>query len=306
MNRGKTTVRGGLAVLTGLVVLAALCCGTAWAQPVTGEQDQNSISVSGSTTVLPIAQRAAEEFQNMNPDVEVLVSGGGSSVGVQAVGEGTADIGMVSRELKPEEEQQYPDLVETTIASDGIAVIVNPANTVENLTLSEARGIYNGTYTNWNEVGGSDEQIVVVGRDSASGTREFFSEAVMEGEDFVNTQLEVNSNGAMQQTVAQTPGAIGYVGLGYVDETVKALNLTVNGTSLAPNQETVTSGEYPLARDLYMFTRGEPSGLAAEYINFILSDTGQQVVLDEGFVPLNQTGTDAGGQQMTEPAGMAM
>ncbi len=306
MNRGKTTLRGGLAVLIGLVVLAALCCGGAWAQPMAGEQDQNSVTVSGSTTVLPIAQRAAEEFQNTNPDVEILVTGGGSSVGIQAVGEGTVDIGDASRELKLEELQRYPDLVSTTIASDGIAIIVNPENAVENLTMSDLQGIYNGTYTTWEAVGGDNQQIVVVGRDSASGTREFFSEAVMKGEDFVRTQLETNSNGALKQSVAQTPGAIGYVGLGYVDETVKAINLTVNDTTVAPSQETVTSGEYPLARDLYMITNGEPSGLTAEYINFILSDAGQQIVLDEGFVPLNQTAAGGGGEQTNQSAGAVM
>ncbi|MDD3858389.1 MAG: phosphate ABC transporter substrate-binding protein, partial [Methanoculleus sp.] len=176
-------------------------------------------------------------------------------------------------------------LVKHHIADDAILLIVNPANSVESLTLDEVRGIYNGTYTNWNQVGGSDRQIVVVGRDSASGTREFFSEFVMDEEDFVGTQEEFNSNGGIQQKVSQTPGAFGYVGLGYT-EGVKALALDVGGTSVEPTLQNITDGTYPISRPLYMLTNGEPEGLAQRYIEFILSAEGQEIVASEDYIPV--------------------
>jgi phosphate transport system substrate-binding protein len=213
------------------------------------------------------------------------VSGGGSSVGVKAAGEGTAEIGMSSRDLKDAETTGYPDLVKHHIADDAILLIVNPANNVESLTLDQIRGIYNGTYTNWNQVSGSEAQIVVVGRDSASGTREFFSEFVMDGEDFVRTQEEFNSNGGIQQKVSQTPGAIGYAGLGYT-EGVKALRLNVDGTDVEPTFQNITDGTYPVSRPLYMLTNGEPEGLTQRYIEFILSAEGQEIVASEDYIPL--------------------
>ena len=243
------------------------------------------ITVTGSTTVLPIAEQAREAFEAQDASAEIMVSGGGSSVGVKAAGEGTADIGMSSRDLKSAETTSYPDLVKHHIADDAILLIVNPANSVESLTLDEVRGIYNGTYTNWNQVGGPDRQIVVVGRDSASGTREFFSEFVMDEEDFVGTQEEFNSNGGIQQKVSQTPGAFGYVGLGYT-EGVKALALDVGGTSVEPTLQNITDGTYPISRPLYMLTNGEPEGLAQRYIEFILSAEGQEIVASEDYIPV--------------------
>ncbi|MCM2466327.1 phosphate ABC transporter substrate-binding protein [Methanoculleus oceani] len=287
---GQSSVRHGralLALLAALVIAATLFTGcTAGTDGNADPADQFSgtLSVTGSTTVLPIAQLTAETFMAENAGADIRVSGGGSSVGVQAVGEGTADIGMASRDLKDAEKEKYPKLVRHTVAIDGIAIIVNPGNTVESLTMDQIRGIYNGTYTNWNQVGGSDQQIVVVGRDSASGTREYFQEAVMQKEDFVNTQLEKNSNGAVAQTTAQTPGAVGYVGLGYLDNTVKGLSVDVNGDAVLPTIENVKAGTYPIAREVFMFTKGEAAGLAKAYIDFILSPDGQAIVEEEGFV----------------------
>lgn len=270
----------GLAAVLIIAVLAAGCT----QQP--GEGQKTTLKVTGSTTVLPIAQAAADAYMDNHPMTDIQVAGGGSSVGVQSVGEGTADIGMSSRDLKAEEKTRYPNLQSTVIASDGIAIIVNPANTVSGLTLTQLRGIYNGTITNWNAVGGPDQVIVVVSRDSASGTREFFSETVMKKEDFTPTQLEKNSNGAIRQTVVQTPGAIGYVGLGYIDAEVRVVPIMVNGTPVDATVATVFSGKYPISRPLLMITQGSPSGMAKSYIDFILSPTGQKIVTDEGFVPV--------------------
>jgi phosphate transport system substrate-binding protein len=294
-NKGLSLLSVSLA---GILLLAVALCGcvgdqggeatptaTPTAEP-TGAPVSGSLTVTGSTTVLPIADKAAEAFMDANPGADIQVSGGGSSVGVQAVGEGTADIGMASRELKDAEKESYPDLVQYVVAKDGIALIINNENPVESLTVEQVRQIYTGEITNWNEVGGSDAEIVVVGRDSASGTRASFEDLVMDDQEFVSTMLEKNSNGAVQQTIAGTPGAIGYVGLGYVDETVKGVKIDVDGTLIDPTVENVIAGTYPISRELNMFTYGEATGLAATFIEYILSEEGQAFVEDEGFVPV--------------------
>lgn len=278
--RYKSVLIVALLVILVAVILCAGC---------TGENGTpahaRTLQVSGSTTVLPIAQLTGEAFMAENPGVDIQVNGGGSSVGIQAVGGGTVDIGMASRDLKDSEKEAYPDLVKHVVALDGIVIIVNPENSLGGLTLDEVRGIYNGTYRNWNDLGGPDLEIVVTGRDSASGTREFFHEVVMMKEDFVETQLEKNSNGAVKQTVAQTPGAIGYVGLGYIDASVKAFPIDAGSGPVEPTIENIEDGTYPIARELFMFTRGEPTGLAAGYLSFIAGPAGQQIIRDEGFVP---------------------
>jgi phosphate transport system substrate-binding protein len=251
-----------------------------------GGAEIQTLSVQGSTTVLPIAQKAAEKYMDLHANVNIQVSGGGSSVGVRSAGEGTSDIGMASRELQDAEKSEYPDLKPITIARDGIALIVHPSNSVSQLTVEEVKGIYDGTYTNWSDLGGEDMKIVVVGRDSASGTREFFWEHVMKKEDFVAGMLEKNSNGAVKQTVTQTPGAIGYVGLGYIDSTVKALNIKAGDKEVKPTIDNVKNGSYPISRSLYLLVNGEPQGLAKDFIDFILSDEGQAIVEEEGFVPV--------------------
>jgi phosphate transport system substrate-binding protein len=251
-----------------------------------GGEKIHTLSIQGSTTVLPIAQKAAERYMDLHSTVNIQVSGGGSSVGVKSAGEGTADIGMASREIKNEEKSEYPNLNPITVARDGIAIIVHSSNTVNRLTVEEVKGIYDGTYTNWSELSGEDIEIVVVGRDSASGTREFFWNEVMQKDDFVDIMLEKNSNGAVKQTVAQTPGAIGYVGLGYIDTTVKAVQIKSGDQYVAPTIENVKNGSYPISRSLYLLVNGEPAGLIKEFIDFVLSTEGQMIIEEEGFVPL--------------------
>lgn len=277
------SVRSLLTGMAMLLVAAALFSGCVGDRDVA---DTRIISVSGSTTNLPIAQAVAELYMNIHQTDEILVSGGGSGVGIRAVGEGTADIGMSSRDIRQTEIEQYPELVEHVIAYDGIGVIVNPENPVSSLTPDQIKAIYKGEITNWREVDGNDRQIVVVGRDSASGTREFFYEEVMNKEEFVRTQQELNSNGAIRRTIQQTPDAIGYVGLGYVDDTVRGINIRIDDRSVAPTVSNVADGTYPIARSLYMYTRGEASGLVKDYLDFLLSDDGQAIVAREGFVPI--------------------
>jgi len=278
-------IKKGIAIsmiigIIGIIIIAALIGG--WFKPTETE----NINIKGSTTVLPIAQEVAELYMTKNPNINILISGGGSSVGIQSVGEGIADIGMASRELKDEEKSGYPNLKPIVIAKDGIVIIIHPNNPITNLTLDQIRCIYNGTYTNWKEVGGPDKEIVVINRDSASGTREFFWKHVMHKDDFVPTALEKNSNGAVKQTVSQTPDAIGYVGLGYVDSTVKAVNIKNDGMEIEPTVENILNGKYPISRSLYMITNGEPEGIIKDFIDFVLSDEGQGIVEEEGFVPL--------------------
>jgi phosphate transport system substrate-binding protein len=279
----------GLAAVLVVTFLIAGCTSQAGGSSDTPAQPSGTITtlkVTGSTTILPIAQAAADAFMANHTSVDIQVTGGGSSVGVQAIGEKTADIGMSSREINPDEMKKYPNLYPTAIANDGIAIIVNPANTVSGLTLDQLKAIYNGSVTNWKAFGGPDLTIVVVGRDSASGTRTFFSEKVMNKENFTATQLEKNSNGAVEQTVAQTPGAIGYVGLGFINNDVKDVPILVNGVPIKPTVATVLDGTYPISRPLLMITQGPPAGLAKSYIDFIMSPAGQKMVTDEGFVPL--------------------
>ncbi len=252
----------------------------------TVQQIAGKLKVTGSTTVLPIAQAAADAYMEKNLKADVQISGGGSSVGVQAVGEGTADIGMSSRDISATEKTKYPALVPKVVATDAVVVIVHPSNPVSSMTENQIRGLYNGTYQGWDAVGGTLTYPVIIGRDSASGTRVYFNEHVMKNEKYRADMREMNSNGAVKQTVSQTPGAIGYVGLGYVDSSVKAIQVVSKGQPVAPTLENVLSSKYPISRPLYMITKGEPAGLAKDYLDFILSGEGQQIVQDEGFVPV--------------------
>ncbi|MDD1705592.1 MAG: phosphate ABC transporter substrate-binding protein [Methanoregulaceae archaeon] len=286
----------GLAAVLIIAVLVAGCTQqpgdgqstptTPGGQATTPPATVSVLRISGSTTVLPIAQKAADAYMKDHASTDIQIASGGSSVGIQAIGEQTVDIGMSSRDLKAEEKTKYPGLVQTVIANDGIAIIVNPANTVSGLTMDQIKAIYNGSVTNWKTVGGPDQAIVVVGRDSASGTREFFTESVMKKTNYTSTMLEKNSNGAVKQTITQTPGAIGYVGIGYIEKDVKAVPVVVNGAPVQASIGTVISKTYPISRPLLMITQGSPTGLAKIYIDFILSPAGQKIVTEEGFVPL--------------------
>lgn len=262
------------------------------AAPVSTGQRQ-TIKISGSTTVLPIVQKAADQYMATHPDADIQVSGGGSGVGIQAIGARTVDIGMSSREVTKDEMAKNPAFVVTSVAQDGIAVIVNPANTIQYITLDQAKNIYLGKITKWTEITGANvpntnNQIVVIGRDSASGTRAYFDESVLLKATPTNKMLEKNSNGAVLQTVAQTPGSIGYVSIGFVSKDVKALPIWYNAQKIvAPSLDTVKTKTYPVSRDLYIITNGPASGLASDFIKYILSADGQKIVADEGYVTIN-------------------
>jgi len=254
---------------------------------------KQTIKISGSTTVLPIVQKAADQYMAAHPDADIQVSGGGSGVGIQAIGAKTVDIGMTSREVTKAEMAKYPAFVVTSVAQDGIAVVVNPANTIQYITLDQIKNIYLGKITKWSEITGADvpgtnNQIVVIGRDSASGTRTYFDETVLLKATPTSKMLEKNSNGAVLQTVAQTPGSIGYVSIGFVSKDVNALPIWYNANKIvAPTVDNVKSKTYPASRDLYVITNGQLSGLTGDFINYILSADGQKIVADEGYVTLS-------------------
>jgi len=248
---------------------------------------QETLTIQGSSTVLPIAQKAAEVYMENNSDVNISVRGGGSGNGIAALIDGAVDIADASRFIKQEEVNAavengiYP--VPHRVAMDGIAVIVHPSNSVEKLSLDDIKAIYTGEATNWSEFGGPDKEIVVISRDSSSGTFEVFGEIALGGERLMQGALLQASNGAVASTVASTEGGIGYVGLGYLDDTTKTV--AVNG--VMPSNETVASGAFPIARPLFMFTDGWPEGLTNSFISFVLSADGQALVEELGFVPLH-------------------
>lgn len=250
-------------------------------------QPEKSITIRGSTTVLPIAQSAAEVFMDRHRDVDISVQGGGSGVGIASIIEGTTDIATSSRAIKENElktaRSNGVNLKAHTVAMDGIAVIVHPSNPVKEISKEQLRSIYAGTIANWSEVGGKKEKIVVVSRDVASGTFEAFNELALDNKRVRPGALMQASNQAVAATVGITAGAVGYVGLGYLSPKVKALS--VGG--VMPTKETVLSGEYALARPLYMYTRGEPRGVVREFIDFVLSAEGQKLVAELGFVPVH-------------------
>ena len=244
----------------------------------------NKITISGSTTVLPIAQATAEIFMDLNPDVNISVRGGGSSVGIASIMAGTVDIGNASRHIKAKElasaRENGVNPYENVVANDGIAIVIHKNNPVKDLTLEQIKDIYTGKISNWKEVGGPAMQIVVISRDVSSGTFEVFNKKVLNNAKCIGGALMLASNNAVVSTIAGTPGAIGYAGLGYVNKTVNAVK--VNG--IAASKQTVQNKTYPIARTLHMYTNGAPKGLVKEYIDFILSSEGQKIVEEQGFI----------------------
>lgn len=268
-----------------LVLVIALSAVTfVGCSPKAGEA-QTKLTVTGSTTILPIAEVAAEDFMTANPGTKVLVAGVGSSAGIESVTNGTSDIGTSSRDLKPEE--LTLGLVDTKIARDAIAVIVNLDNPVTSLTTSQVADVFAGKITNWKQLGGPDLVIGLVNRDEASGTREAFSKIVLGGADFDPTAAVLPGTGQVRSVVAQSRSAIGYISLGFVDATVKALVMD----GVKPDEATVADGTYPISRVLHFFTKGAPKGLAKKYIDYVLSAPVQEkVVRDAGFLPISEGG----------------
>lgn len=239
---------------------------------------------------MPIAEQAAEEYMAANEGISVLVSGMGSSAGIEQVSKGSADVATSSRDLKDEE--QSLGLIDTPIAHDGIAAIVNPKNPVKSLTTQQLRAIFAGEITNWSEVGGKNIPIDLINRDEASGTREAFAKAIMDETSFEIGAVILPGTGQVREVVSRAEGAIGYISIGFVEPRfVKTSVQALDIDGIAATEENVANGSYPISRILHLFTKGEPMGLAKKYIDFVLSDAVQKgAVIDAGFVPISATG----------------
>jgi phosphate transport system substrate-binding protein len=289
-----------LLILFPLLFLASCQASTSLSAEIDeAQQAEIYIENKGSDTIVNLALAWAEEYQHLNPNISISVTGGGSGTGIAALINNTVDIANASRRIKPEEVEaarsNETEPVEFIIARDAIAIIVNLENPVDRLTLQQLSDIYSGKIENWSEVGGEDRPIVRLSRETNSGTHVYFLEEVLrlgDKEDptlFSPYTLLLPSSEGITAEVRQNPNSIGYDGLGYVteEEKVIAVARTPQEEYIYPSAETVNSGKYPIARDLYMYTNGEPTDAILEYIQWILSPEAQEIVTELGFVPIS-------------------
>jgi phosphate transport system substrate-binding protein len=289
-------------VLTIFLFLGLLGCVAKTTNSTQSDQSTSSsttIQNKGSDTIVNLALAWAESYQEKRPEVRISVTGGGTGTGIAALINGTVDIANASRQIKEEESQSAQEHgytpVEFIVARDAIAIIVNHNNPVNELTIQQIADIYSGKITNWQQVGGEDRPIVRLSRETNSGTHVYFLERVLrQGKKddktlfATNTLLLPSSEGITAET-RDNPNAIGYDGLGYVVPEVKVLAVSPQDGQpyVKPSAETVNNGAYPIARDLYMYTVGEPKGTVREYLDWILSSEAQQIVTKLGFVPVH-------------------
>jgi phosphate transport system substrate-binding protein len=285
-----------------LIMLFILVFPLVGCQPTDGPSQTPAPSTyienKGSDTIVNLALAWAERYQDLRPEVRISVTGGGSGTGIAALINGTVSIANASRQIKPEElaaaKARGADPVEFVVARDAIAVIVNPGNPVSQLSLQQLSDIYSGKISNWSEIGGEDRPIVRLSRETNSGTHVYFLEAVLRlGQEddktlFSQDTLLLPSAEGISEEIRHNPNAIGYDGLGYVTQDLKvvAVSKEVGGAFIFPSADTVNNGEYPIARDLYMYTYNEPIGVVKEYLDWIFSDEAQGIVTDLGFVPV--------------------
>lgn len=291
--------RNLLLLTTLIAVLFMSSCGPASSAGTASDSQTAYIENKGSDTIVNLALAWAEKYQDEHSDIRISVTGGGSGTGIASLINGTVDLANASRQIKQEEIDQAKangvEPVEHIIARDAIAVIVNPENPVNQLTLKQISDIYSGKITNWTEVGGDDRPIVKLSRETNSGTHVYFLETVLrlgnskdETLFSMDTLLLPSSEGIIAE-VRQNPNAIGYDGLGYVPDDLKMIAIAEEegGAYVLPSIPTVNDKTYPIARDLYMYTNGQPEGTLKEYLDWILSDTAQEIVAELGFVPVN-------------------
>lgn len=261
---------------------------------------KNSIQVKGSDTMVNLGQAWAEDFMGKNAGDFVAVTGGGSGTGFSSLISGTCDIAMSSRNIKGKEialaKQKGINPNEIKVALDGLAVVVNPKNPVKMLTLDQLAGIFTGRVSNWKELNGKDEKIVVLSREVNSGTHVYFKEHVLRKndsnskEEFAPNALMLSSSQAIADEVSGNPDAIGYYGMGYISNRQKAVMVAKDEKSEyeAPTIENVVNGKYPISRPLFLYTNGQPKGLVKKFVDFTLSKEGQDIVLKTDFVPINK------------------
>lgn len=292
---------GSRFILTLIILLfpaTLIACGPRGSSASIAQAEQSAIENKGSDTIVNLALAWAERYQTIQPEIRISVTGGGSGTGIAALINGTVDIANASRQIKPEEIEEAQangvEPVEHTIARDAIAVIVNLENPVDQLTIQQVSDIYSGKITNWQMVGGEDRPIVRLSRETNSGTHVYFLENVLrlgekENKTFFSPEtLLLPSSEGITAEIRQNPNAIGYDGLGYVTDEVKVIGIaeTEESEYILPSAATVNSGKYPIARDLYMYTVGEPEGDIAIYLEWILAAEAQEIVTELGFVPI--------------------
>ena len=254
--------------------------------------DSQALTVKGSDTMVQLGQRWAEVYMNENPGVIVQVTGGGSGTGIAALINGSTDIAQASRVMKDEEktsarEQRGQDVSEIAVALDAVAVYLNSSNTVGSLTIEQIAKIFGGEITNWSEVGGTDTEIVLYGRDNSSGTYVYFREQVMDDADFAPAYQALPGTAAVINAVTQDPAGVGYGGIGYASG-IKTISVSLEEGDhpVAPSMENVLDNTYPLSRNLYFYTIGVPEGLTGMFIDWALSGDGQEIVSEVGYYPL--------------------
>lgn len=285
-----------------ITLLALTGCGSSTSGETGESQAAETIYIEnkGSDTIVNLALAWAERYQSEHPEVRISVTGGGSGTGIAALINGTVDIANASRKIKDEEIEEAKASgampVEFVVARDAIAIIVNESNPVNELTLQQISDIYSGKITNWSELGGEDRPIVKLSRETNSGTHVYFLEVVLrmgKSDDktlFSTNTLLLPSSEGITSEVRENPNAIGYDGLGYVTPDLKVIAVAENagGGYIIPSADTVNDGLYPIARDLYMYTSGEPTGGIKDYLDWILSPEAQEVVVELGFVPIKK------------------
>ncbi len=253
-----------------------------------------SFKIKGSDTCLPLSQAEAESYMKKNPNASISVTGGGSGVGLSAIISGTTDIAQSSRAMKMDEKLKMQEagkaFKEVIIAYDALAIIVNPANKVNQLTREQLEGIFTGKITNWKEVGGDDQKIIAYSRETSSGTYEFVKSHVLNMKNFSSSALLMPATGAIIQSISQTKGAIGYVGLAYLEKNIKALNVSYDKgkTFVAPTVANAMNKSYPITRPLYYYYLTKIESTVGPFVNYILSAEGQKIVLETGYVPVNK------------------
>jgi len=242
-------------------------------------QKSGDIIIAGSTSIQPFIEKLAEEYMAKNPNIKINVQGGGSTAGIQAVFNKTCAIGTSSRYLEPSEQSLHT----YTMAIDGIAIIIHPSNPITNLTHDALKDIFSGRITNWKDVGGPDKKIIIVTREEGSGTRGAFEDLIMHKTAISDACLVQDSNGAIRETIAITPQAIGYISAGLVDERVKPLSID----DIYPSVENFENGEYKFIRPFLLLTKDEPTGVVKSFIEYILSSEAQKILQHEGLIPVS-------------------
>lgn len=256
---------------------------------------KQAVNIAGSTTILPIISIAAEEFRKNNPDLNIIVNDGGSGVGVNQLGEGKVDIGMVSRELTQEEINTYPNVQfnSISIGKDAVVPVISSEiymSGVTALSLEDIAKIYRGEIRNWNELGGPNKEILVIDKEASRGTRHVFMEIVLGDKEAVaaGADLVLGSNNEEQTALVQSDAAIGMLSNAWLNEDVKGLNIKMrDGTIIEPSLKNIIDNKFPITRDLLIITNGKPSGASKNFIEYLLSSEGQKIVEDAGYVRIN-------------------